>query len=113
MVWLGLEEKAWFCLTWGRGSALRDHFRPTVTHRVLLFQGTPTEALRLPKAKQEPHSPPQQLEEHAAQGEPVGTAVVGCALLQHLGGHVPVGSSAEQTAQKTLITSNIFIGKKQ
>lgn len=41
------------------------------------------------------HSPPQQLEEHAAQGEPVGTAVIGHALLQHLRGHVPVGAPVE------------------
>lgn len=36
------------------------------------------------------NSPPQQLEKHATQGEPVGTAVVGHTLLQDFGGHVPV-----------------------
>lgn len=41
------------------------------------------------------HSPPQQLEEHAAQGKPVGTAVIGHALLQNLRGHVPVGAPVE------------------
>lgn len=41
------------------------------------------------------HSPPQQLEEHAAQGEPVGAAIVGHALLQNLGGHVPMGAPME------------------
>jgi hypothetical protein len=37
------------------------------------------------------HSPSQELKLHAAQGEPVSTAVIGCSLLQHLGSHVPMG----------------------
>lgn len=38
------------------------------------------------------HSPPEQLEEHAAQREPVGAAVVRHSFLQHLRSHVPVGA---------------------
>lgn len=38
------------------------------------------------------YSPPQQLEEHAAQREPVSAAVIGHTLLQDLWGHVPVGA---------------------
>jgi len=45
-----------------------------------------------------PHnSPPEQLEEHAAQREPVGAAVVRHSFLQHLGSHVPVGAPAGGT----------------
>lgn len=36
----------------------------------------------------------QKFEKHAAQGEPVGTAVIGRPLLQHLGSHVPMGANA-------------------
>lgn len=46
-------------------------------------------------AQLSPHSPPEQLEEHAAQREPVGAAVVGHPLLQHLRRHVPVGAPGE------------------
>lgn len=38
------------------------------------------------------HSPPEQLEEHAAQREPVGAAVVRHPFLQHLWSHVPMGA---------------------
>lgn len=39
-------------------------------------------------------SPPEQLEEHAAQREPVGAAVVRHSFLQHLRSHVPMGAPA-------------------
>jgi len=54
------------------------------------------------------HSPPQELEEHAAQGEPVGAAVVACPLLQHLGSHVPMGAPGEGREMVTGVHSGIW-----
>jgi len=83
--------------------AVRYHFRSYVIHSLLVCQGTDNDKAQAKKKKstgdRQPHSPSQQLEEHAAQREPVRTAVVRCPLLQHLGGHVPVGTSERGKGQ--------------
>lgn len=45
-------------------------------------------------------SPSQKFEKHAAQWEPVRTAVVRRSLLQHLWSHVSMGTSVEQKETK-------------
>lgn len=53
------------------------------------------------------HSPSQKFEQHATQGEPVGTAVIRRPLLEHLGSHVPMGATRGKKVDRRLLEETL------